>query len=92
MDIVEQLISKVVKNVSEEATHYQSFANGYNRIDGNIPRISYQQCLSELASVGDKLEFGDDLSDASLEKTWRNLSWFLFYFRLANKAQTILYS
>jgi nondiscriminating aspartyl-tRNA synthetase len=67
MDIVEELISKVIKNVSE-ATHYQSFANGYNRIDGKIPRISYQQCLGELSSVGDKLEFGDDLSDASLKK------------------------
>jgi aspartyl-tRNA synthetase len=68
IDLVEELISKVIKVVSHEGTHDQIFVNGISRGDGNIPRISYQQCISELSSVGVKLEFGDDLSDASLKK------------------------
>jgi len=68
MDIVEELISKVIKMVSQESTNDQILVNDISKFDGNIPRISYQQCLSELSSTGVKLEFGDDLSDASLKK------------------------
>jgi aspartyl-tRNA synthetase len=30
--------------------------------------MTYEQCLDELAKEGDKLQFGDDLSDAALRK------------------------
>ena len=33
-----------------------------------IDRLTYEQCLDELVKEGEKLEFGDDLSDASLRK------------------------
>ena len=33
-----------------------------------IPRISYEKCLEELKSLGEKIEFGEDLSDSSLRK------------------------
>jgi aspartyl-tRNA synthetase len=33
-----------------------------------IDRLTYEQCLEELVEEGEKLEFGDDLSDASLRK------------------------
>ena len=33
-----------------------------------IDRLTYEQCLEELAREGENLEFGDDLSDASLRK------------------------
>jgi len=33
-----------------------------------IDRLTYEQCLEELVKEGEKLEFGDDLSEASLRK------------------------
>jgi nondiscriminating aspartyl-tRNA synthetase len=33
-----------------------------------MERLTYEQCLEELVEEGEKLEFGDDLSDASLRK------------------------
>ena len=33
-----------------------------------IDRLTYEQCLDELVKEGEKLEFGEDLSDASLRK------------------------
>lgn len=35
-------------------------------IPGSIDRLTYEECLEELGKEGEKLEFGDDLSDASL--------------------------
>jgi aspartyl-tRNA synthetase len=34
----------------------------------SIDRLTYEECLKELVREGQKLEFGDDLSDASLRK------------------------
>ena len=33
-----------------------------------IDRLTYEQCLEELAKEGEKLEFGDDLSDSALRR------------------------
>jgi aspartyl-tRNA synthetase len=33
-----------------------------------IERLTYEQCLEELAHEGEKLEFGEDLSDSALRK------------------------
>jgi len=33
-----------------------------------IDRLTYEQCIEELGKEGEKLEFGEDLSDASLRK------------------------
>jgi aspartyl-tRNA synthetase len=43
-----------------------------------IDRLTYEQCLEELVKEGEKLEFGDDLSDASLRKLGERHKGFYF--------------
>src|ERR687890_164391 len=71
MDIVEELLrnlfSGLLKNCKEEiktlgVTTISSLPE--RRID----RLTYEQCLEELAQEDEKIEFGNDLSDASLRK------------------------
>ena len=72
MNIVEEIIRKVAIHLTENCKHeLQSFVGGQipNSIQSSkFDRLTYEQCLEELNREGDKLEFGDDLSDASLRK------------------------
>jgi nondiscriminating aspartyl-tRNA synthetase len=43
-----------------------------------IDRLTYEQCLEELGKEGEKLEFGEDLSDASLRTLGRLHKGFYF--------------
>ncbi|HEY7226672.1 MAG TPA: aspartate--tRNA(Asn) ligase [Nitrososphaeraceae archaeon] len=69
MEIVEQLITSTINDLfihrSKEMTF---FDNKKEIIVDKIPRITYQKCLDDLRDLGEKLEFGDDLSDPALKK------------------------
>ncbi|HKR57956.1 MAG TPA: aspartate--tRNA(Asn) ligase [Candidatus Nitrosopolaris sp.] len=43
-----------------------------------IDRLTYEQCVEELAKAGEKIEFGQDLSDASLRKLGEKHEGFYF--------------
>jgi aspartyl-tRNA synthetase len=68
MDILEQLVRKVAIQFHEK--HKADLqAAGANEVSvTKIDRLTYEQCLDELAKEGEKLEFGDDLSDSALRR------------------------
>ncbi len=68
MDILEQLVRKVAIQFYEK--HKADLrAAGANEVSvTKIDRLTYEQCLDELAKEGEKLEFGDDLSDSALRR------------------------
>ena len=74
MDIVEELIGNVVSKLSKNCkSELDLIAGNTDQIPihsykFNIDRLTYEECLKELVRQGEKLEFGDDLSDASLRK------------------------
>ncbi len=74
MDIVEELIRNVVSELIKNCkSELELFAGNADQIaipsyKFNIDRLTYEECLKELVRQGEKLEFGDDLSDASLRK------------------------
>ena len=68
MDILEKIVRKVAIEFHEK--HIADLqAAGANEISvTKIDRLTYEQCLDELAKEGEKLEFGDDLSDSALRR------------------------
>lgn len=68
MDIVEELIMSVIESLRNLFPGEIKSLNYYygNGFESGILRLSYEECLSELNHSGEHLEFGDDLSDASL--------------------------
>ena len=72
MDIIEEVIRKVAERLSENCKpEIQLVGDGQIATlisRSSVDRLTYEQCLEELAKEGEKLEFGDDLSDASLRK------------------------
>lgn len=74
MDIVEELIRNVISELSKNCkSELELVAGNSDQIaipsyNFNIDRLTYEECLEELVRQGEKLEFGDDLSDASLRK------------------------
>lgn len=74
MDIVEEIILDVTLGLNERCNSFLQLVTGSQEIatpfhkSRTIDRLTYEQCLEELAREGENLEFGDDLSDASLRK------------------------
>lgn len=74
MDIVEEIILDVTLGLNERCNSFLQLVTGSQEIatpfhkSRTIDRLTYEQCLEELAREGKNLEFGDDLSDASLRK------------------------
>ena len=74
MDIVEEIILDVTLGLNESCNSFLQLVTGSQQIatpfhkSGRIDRLTYEQCLEELAREGENMEFGDDLSDASLRK------------------------
>lgn len=72
MNIIEEVIRKVAEWLSENCKPEIKLI-GDSQITtliskSRVDKLTYEQCLEELAKEGEKLEFGDDLSDASLRK------------------------
>jgi len=69
MDIVQDLVISTINDLfvhhNKEMTHFE---NKQEIMVDRIPRITYQKCLEDLRSVGEKIEFGIDLSDPALKK------------------------
>lgn len=69
MDIVQDLVFSIINDLF---VHYDKqmtyFENKQDIMVDKIPRITYEKCLVDLKSLGEKIEFGDDLSDPALKK------------------------
>lgn len=68
MDIVERVVKNVVTSFQEKHRADLELAGGNNISVSKIDRLTYEQCVEELSKEGEKLQFGDDLSDAALRK------------------------
>ncbi|HXV47125.1 MAG TPA: aspartate--tRNA(Asn) ligase [Nitrososphaera sp.] len=68
MDVVERVVKNVVTEFQEKHRSDLHMAGGKEISISKIDRLTYEQCLDELAKEGEKLQFGDDLSDAALRK------------------------
>ena len=71
MDLAEEVIrntfniNKIIDRTGSDVSHDQlKIPTPTFPID----RLTYEQCIEELGKEGEKLEFGEDLSDASLRK------------------------
>ncbi len=68
MDIVERLVGNVIRDFNDNHKAELAAAGAQEIKLGKIDRLTYEQCLDELGREGEKLQFGDDLSDAALRK------------------------
>ena len=68
MDIIEKVIRKVATELHESYKPDLQAAGAKEILVTKIERLTYEQCLEELAKEGEKLEFGDDLSDSALRR------------------------
>jgi len=68
MDILEKLIRKIVIEFHEKFKPDLQAAGAKEISVTKVDRLTYEQCLEELAKEGEKLEFGDDLSDSALRR------------------------
>jgi aspartyl-tRNA synthetase len=69
MDIVEQVVVNVIDEFQQNHAKELELAGSHERFSiSKIERLTYEQCVEELAKEGENLQFGDDLSDAALRK------------------------
>ena len=68
MDILEKVVRKVAIEFTEKYKSNLQEVGAKEISLAKIERLTYEQCLEELAKEGEKLEFGDDLSDSALRK------------------------
>lgn len=68
MDVVERVVKNVATEFQEKLQNDFQLTGGKEISFSKIDRLTYEQCLDELAKEGEKLQFGDDLSDAALRK------------------------
>ena len=68
MDLVEKVVGTVISEFQKNHKGDLELAGAKEIQFSKIDRLTYTQCLDELAKAGEKLEFGDDLSDAALRK------------------------
>ena len=68
MDILEKVVRKVATELHEKHRADLQAADSKEISVSKIDRLTYEQCLEELAKDGEKLQFGDDLSDSALRR------------------------
>jgi nondiscriminating aspartyl-tRNA synthetase len=68
MDILEKVVRKVATELHEKHRADLQAADSKEISVSKIDRLTYEQCLEELAKDGEKLQFGNDLSDAALRR------------------------
>ena len=78
MDILERLVKNVITSFQGKHGADLELAGGKNISVSKIERLTYEQCLEELVKEGEKLQFGDDLSDAALRKLGETHRGFYF--------------
>jgi aspartyl-tRNA synthetase len=83
MDLVEDLVKRLI-TLTKESKHVdlenpllekETFENLTLK---QFPRIRYEDCIAELRNLDEKVEFGQDLSDASLKKLGEKFDKFFF--------------
>ena len=83
MDLVENLIKKILvftkqSNLIEPENSLFEVNSFDELINKPFPRITYEDCLSELDSMDERITFGEDLSDSSLKKLGKKFDKFFF--------------
>ena len=69
MDLVELVVRNIISEFKNNQKSNLELAGQKADLSfSKIERITYEQCMRELTELGEKIEFGDDLSDASLRK------------------------
>jgi aspartyl-tRNA synthetase len=68
MDILEKVVRKVATELHEKHRADLQAADSKELSVSKIDRLTYGHCLEELAKDGEKLQFGDDLSDSALRR------------------------
>lgn len=68
MDILEKVVKKIAIEFHEKYKPDLQAAGAKEISVTKIDRLTYEQCLEELAKEGEKLKFGDDLSDSALRR------------------------
>jgi nondiscriminating aspartyl-tRNA synthetase len=69
MDIMEELITSTINDLFIQRGKEMKYYDNKEEITvDKIPRVTYQKCLDDLKGLGERLEFGDDLSDLALRK------------------------
>ncbi len=83
MDLVEEMIKRILvftkdsKRIEFENPLFEQ-KTFENLTSKPFPRIRYEDCINELKKLGEKVEFGEDLSDASLKKLGEKFDKFFF--------------
>jgi aspartyl-tRNA synthetase len=81
MDIVEEVLRNLFSGLAKNCRAEIKELGGISMRslpEHKIDRLTYEQCLEELAEEDEKIEFGNDLSDASLRKIGENHQGFYF--------------
>ena len=79
MDIVERVVINVINDFQQNHSRELELAGATEKMPtSKIERLTYEQCIKELAKEGENLQFGDDLSDAALRKLGEKHSGFYF--------------
>jgi nondiscriminating aspartyl-tRNA synthetase len=81
MDIVEEVLRNLFSELAKNCQAEVKALGGINMRplpEHKIDRLTYEQCLEELAEEDEKIEFGNDLSDASLRKLGEKHQGFYF--------------
>lgn len=69
MDIIEDLVLSTIRDLyTNYNNHMKYFGESQDILLDKIPRITYEKCLEDLKSLGERIEFGEDLSDPALRK------------------------
>jgi aspartyl-tRNA synthetase len=78
MDLSEKVIKDVFMLRMADRKEYALSDLSKIPMPGSIKRLTYEECVEELCKEGEKLEFGDDLSDASLRTLGKLHNGFYF--------------
>jgi nondiscriminating aspartyl-tRNA synthetase len=78
MDILERLVKKIALEFNEKHNADLKEIGSKGHSLTKIERLTYEQCIEALAKEGEKLEFGDDLSDSALRRLGALHSGFYF--------------
>ncbi|MEO9319491.1 MAG: aspartate--tRNA(Asn) ligase [Nitrososphaera sp.] len=79
MEIVERIVKSIIHEFREKhASDLEKAGSGHDLALDSIPRLAYSDCVDELNSMDEKIELGDDLSDASLRKLGEKHPGFYF--------------
>lgn len=79
MDVLESLVMDVYKFTSENCKIEQEVIGHPIKVPKSpFDRVTYSQCVDELKSAGEKIEFGDDLLDSHLRIIGDNHPGFFF--------------